>query len=180
MKKWMLLLVAVLMLAGCANGGNGEGNTTPAPGNHQGGVSNGKSEPAGYVFEYEGVKIWMDMEASSVITALGEADQYFEAASCAFEGLDKKYTYGSIEIDTYELDGKDYVSCVYFRDDLVTTPEGIGLYMTKEDMVKTYGENYKEEYGMYVYEKDGMKLKFLIKENEITSIEYSSNVLEIE
>jgi len=75
---------------------------------------------------------------------------------------------------------KDYVSCVYFRDDLVTTPEGIGLYMTKEDMVKTYGENYKEEYGMYVYEKDGMKLKFLIKENEITSIEYSSNVLEIE
>lgn len=186
MKKWMLVMISVLAVAlvGCGNGENPEGgdNTpTPVNGNEESGNKNkGKSEPTGYVFEYEGVKIWMDMDASEVIAALGEADKYFEAPSCAFEGLDKQYTYGSIEIDTYELEGKDYVSGVYFRDDLVSTPEGVSLYMTMEDMTKAYGNGYKEEYGMYVYEKDGMKLKFIIKENEITSIEYSSTVLDVQ
>ncbi|MBE5950302.1 MAG: hypothetical protein E7260_01770 [Lachnospiraceae bacterium] len=186
MKKWMLVLLSVLTIAliGCGNGensGNGENDSTPAPTKGVTGSenkNNGKTEPAGYVFEYEGTKIWMDMDASLVVNALGEPDKYFEAPSCAFEGLDKKYTYGSIEIDTYEIDGKDYVSCVYFRDDLVNTPEGICLYMTMEDMVNAYGNGYKEEFGMYVYEKDGMKLKFLVKDNEITSIEYVSTVLD--
>lgn len=182
MKKWMLLLVMTLLLAGCGDSGK-EPDGTPTPdaaGENSGNENVGRDEPAGYVFEYEGVKIWMDMEASPVIDALGEADGYFEAPSCAFEGLDKQYTYGSIEIDTYELNGKDYISCVYFRDDLVTTPEGVGLFMTKEDMVQAYGEGYTEEYGMLVYEKDGMKLKFIITENEITSIEYASTVLDVE
>lgn len=186
MKKWLLALLCVLTVAviGCGSGENvGEGNDTPAPTKGTEDSSNknhGKSEPAGYVFEYEGTKIWMDMDASVVVNALGEPDKYFEAPSCAFEGLDKKYTYGSIEIDTYEIEGKDYVSCVYFRDDLVNTPEGICLYMTMEDMTNVYGNGYKEEFGMYVYEKDGMKLKFLVKDNEIISIEYASSVLDVE
>ena len=43
-----------------------------------------------------------------------------------------------------------------------------------------YGENYTEEFGMLVYEKEGMKLKFIITDDEITSIEYTSNVLDTE
>jgi len=138
------------------------------------------TQPKGYVFEYQGVKIGMDMEASPIIAALGEPASYFEAPSCAFEGLDKTYSYGSFEIDTYEQNGKDYISCVFFCDDLIETPEGVALFETKADMTAAYGENYKEEFGMIVYEKEGMKLRFIVEDNEITSIEYASTALEVE
>ena len=131
-------------------------------------------------FEYNGVKVGMDMEAAPIIAALGEANTYFEAPSCAFEGLDKTYGYGSFELDTYELEGKDYIAGVFFCDDLIETPEGVCLFETKADMTKAYGENYVEEMGMLVYEKEGMKLKFILEGNEITSIEYASGALDVQ
>lgn len=186
MKKWALVTILALALAtGC--GGSEEGETkdnqttTQTNQNQNSGAQTSiNHEKKGYVFEYNGVTVGIDMEAAPIIEALGEAESYFEAASCAFDGLDKTYTYASFEIDTYEIDGKDYVSCIYFRDDMIETKEGISLFMTKEDMVAAYGENYTEEFGMLVYEKDGMKLKFILTEDEITSIEYTTTVLDVE
>lgn len=189
MKKWMFVIAMALVLTGCGNKEKEENNgadTTPTTVEQQDNQASGNkdtnkaTEPKGYVFEYNGVKIGMDMEAAPIIKALGEPTSYFEAASCAFEGLDKTYGYGSFEIDTYEQDGKDYISCVFFCDDLIETPEGVALYETKADMIAAYGEGYKEELGMLVYEKEGMKLKFILKEDEITSIEYASTVLEVQ
>lgn len=179
MRKW--LCVCLVALAGCltACGGDetGESNNNKTDNSP---VSDTKvnHEAKGYVFEYNGVKIGADMDAAAIIEALGEPKSYFEAASCAFQGLDKVYGYGSFEINTYELDGKDYVSSVLFKDDTVSTKEGISLFMTKEDMTKAYGSDYKDEQGMYVYEKDGMKLKFLFENDEITSIEYTTTILD--
>lgn len=183
MRKWTLcIIVAFVLAAGCGSTDTTENKTTTQTNQNQENqakISTG-NETKGYVFEYNGVSIGMDMEASAIIEALGEPEDYFEAPSCAFEGLDKTYTYSSFEMDTYELDGKDYISCIYFRDDMIETKEGISLFMTKEDMIATYGENYTEEFGMFVYEKEGMKLKFILTNDEITSIEYASNVLEVQ
>lgn len=191
MKKLVLVLMFALVLTGCGKekaNDNVNNEPTPVesqdkqnntnPENNDKADTNKVTEPKGYVFEYNGVKIGMDMEAAPIIAALGEADSYFEAPSCAFEGLDKTYSYGSFEIDTYEQNGKDYISTVFFCDDLIETPEGVCLFETKADMVKAYGEGFKEEFGMLVYEKDGMKLKFILNGDEITSIEYSSTVLD--
>lgn len=191
MKKLVLVLLMALVVTGCGKekAGDDANSNQPTPAesqNNQGSETkedgkndtNKVTEPKGYVFEYNGVKIGMDMEAAPIITALGEADTYFEAPSCAFEGLDKTYGYGSFEIDTYEQDGKDYISTVFFCDDLIETPEGVCLFETKADMMKAYGDGFKEEFGMLVYEKDGMKLKFILEGDEITSIEYASTVLD--
>lgn len=193
MRKLVLVVMFALVLTGCGkekteNAGNNSQTTVVETQNsqqNQGSETNSNktdtnkvTEPKGYVFEYNGVKIGMDMEAAPIIASLGEADTYFEAPSCAFEGLDKTYSYGSFEIDTYEQDGKDYIAAIFFCDDLIETPEGVCLFGTKADMVKAYGENYKEEFGMLVYEKDGMKLKFIVEGDEITSIEYNSTVLD--
>lgn len=192
MKKLVVVLMFALVLTGCGkektNDNANINEPTPVESQNnqanQGAENNDKAEtnkvtePKGYVFEYNGVKIGMDMEAAPIIAALGEADSYFEAPSCAFEGLDKTYSYGSFEIDTYEQDGKDYISTIFFCDDLIETPEGVCLFETKEEMMKAYGEGFKEEFGMLVYEKDGMKLKFILDGDEITSIEYSSTVLD--
>ena len=193
MKKLVAVLLLALVVAGCGKekAGDDVNNNQPTPVENQGNQgseaknedkadTNKVTEPKGYVFEYNGVKIGMDMEAAPIISALGEADSYFEAPSCAFEGLDKTYGYGSFEIDTYEQDGKDYISTVFFCDDLIETPEGVCLFETKADMIKAYGEGFKEEFGMLVYEKDGMKLKFILEGDEITSIEYASTVLDVQ
>ncbi len=196
MKKLVLVLMFALVMTGCGKDkteDNGNENNSTVVENQNAQESqdsetknddktdtNKVTEPKGYVFEYNGVKIGMDMEAAPILAALGEADSYFEAPSCAFEGLDKTYSYGSFEIDTYEQDGKDYISTVFFCDDLIETPEGVCLFETKADMIKAYGEGFKEEFGMLVYEKEGMKLKFILEGDEITSIEYSSTVLEVQ
>ena len=143
MRKLVLVMMFALVLTGCGKEKtNDTGNNQPTPvesQNTQGVTENSvtetdqkdktetnkATEPKGYVFEYNGVKIGMDMEAAPIIAALGEADSYFEAPSCAFEGLDKTYSYGSFEIDTYEQNGKDYISTVFFCDDLIETPEGV-------------------------------------------------------
>lgn len=178
MKKRFLTIVAALTIASCSLAGCGsEDNksTTTAPSNN----SSVSHEAKGYIFEVNGVKVGMDMEADPIIKALGEPTNYFEAASCAFEGLDKMYGYGSYEVDTYELDKKDYISGVIFKDDMVSTKEGISIGNTKDDMIKAYGEGFKEEQGMLVYEKEGTKIKFVLDENnEITSITYSSTILD--
>lgn len=192
MKKLILVLMFALAVTGCGKEKD-ENNTQPTPveqqGNHNADANDGTtgetannkgSELKGYVFEYNGVKIGMDMEAAPIIAALGEPASYFEAPSCAFEGLDKTYSYGSFELDTYEQNGKDYISGIFFCDDLIETPEGVCLFETKADMIAAYGETFVEEFGMLVYEKEGMKLKFILEGDEITSIEYASTVLDVQ
>lgn len=135
----------------------------------------------GYIFQTEGVSgmvsMSVDMDAAPVIQSLGEADSYFEAPSCAFQGIDKIYTYSHFEIDTYPDGDTDRISMILFLDDLVSTSEGICIGMTKEDMEKAYGTDYEVSNGFYRYTKDKMKLAFIIKDGEISSIEYDSLVL---
>lgn len=131
----------------------------------------------GYVFISKDVVIEMDAEAEPVIEALGEPLSYFEAASCAFEGLDKIYTYSGFEINTYPGKDKDYISSVIIKDDSVTTVEGVTIGDSKEKMEQAYGTECTVEENLYIYEKDDMKLRFIVKDGVIEAIEYVSNVL---
>lgn len=130
----------------------------------------------GYVFVAGGVTVEVDADMAPVLQALGEPASYFEAASCAFEGLDKIYTYSSFEIDTYPQQDQDLVSAVILKDDSVTTVEGICIGDSLEKLQETYGDG-EQENGMLVYEKDGMKLCFILQDDNIISIEYRSTAL---
>ena len=131
----------------------------------------------GYAFISKDVVIEMDEEAAPIIEALGEPLSYFEAASCAFEGLDKIYTYSGFEINTYPGKDKDYISSVIIKDDSVTTVEGVTIGDSKEKMEQAYGTQCTVEENLYIYEKDDMKLRFIVKDGVIEAIEYVSNVL---
>lgn len=137
---------------------------------------------SGYMFKTDGISgsilLTADMEAAPVINALGEPENYFEAPSCAFMGVDKIYTYSHFEIDTYPDGGTDKISMILFLDDLVATPEGICIGMTIDDVKRVYGNGYEEINGACVYKKNNTKLTFLVKNGEISSIEYTSMVLE--
>lgn len=131
-----------------------------------------------YVFEYKGVKIAPDMNTNEFLSALGDPLHYYEVKSCAFEGMDKIYTYTSFEISTYPNGANDLVSSIYFKDDTVTTQEGAYLGMAKSDVLALYGSNYTESAGAYVYSKGGMELHFIFDGETLASIEYVTTVLE--
>lgn len=131
-----------------------------------------------YVFEYKGVKIAPDMNTNEFLSALGDPLHYYEVKSCAFEGMDKIYTYTSFEISTYPNGANDLVSSIYFKDDTVTTQEGAYLGMAKSDVLALYGSNYTENAGAYVYSKGGMELHFIFDGETLASIEYVTTVLD--
>ena len=133
----------------------------------------------GYYFIYDGMEIKIDMPAKEVLEQLGEYKTYFEAQSCAIDSMIRTYGYGNFEIDTYELDGTEYISSIFFKDDTVMTKEGAFLFMSRDRLFYLYGEDCVEEAGMMVFYKDKMKLKFLISNDEVISIQYASLVTEV-
>ncbi|MFP4698532.1 MAG: hypothetical protein ACLFMO_07480 [Eubacteriales bacterium] len=178
MKKLSILLV-LLLLVGCSDA---EPTSTD---NQTVEVDNDKTQTkdktkqndeSGFEFESNGVTIAINQEAKTVVEKLGDSLDYFEAPSCAFDGMDKIYTYNGFELHTYEVDGVDYVLSVIFLDDSVTTKEGVYLFSSLDDVLEVYGENYTENQGLYTYEKGDTTLSFLIENNEVVSIEYMAVV----
>jgi hypothetical protein len=132
----------------------------------------------GYTFTHGGTTISIDADFAPLYIALGEPRSYFEAASCAFEGLDKMYNYGGFTVNTYPQGDEDFVSSVVLNDDTVATPEGLRIGSSFAEMEEAYGPAEASDSGQIIYRKDDMKLGFILKEEMIIAIEYLSLVLE--
>ncbi|MCR4904265.1 MAG: hypothetical protein K6A23_15510 [Butyrivibrio sp.] len=139
-------------------------------------------EKSGFYYLAEGPKgtmdITADMDMSDVLSTIGDENTYFEAASCAFEGLDKVYTYDHFEIDTYPDGDVDKISAIVLLDDLSTTKEGVYIGQTKADMESVYGTDYENNSNSYVYTKEDVHLEFILEGDTIISISINSSVLD--
>lgn len=191
-KKIILLIAAVLLLTGCSNKdkevpvsndtsaadvtgtdlGKEEAETEGTASENT--VSEGAADDQviDYPFVYNNVTIHMNSEAAQVVEALGESQDYFEAPSCAFQGLDKIYYYSGIELNTYPLDGVDYISSINLIDDSVSTVKGIYLGSSLEEVTTAYGDDFTEDMGLYTYTLGETELTFLIEGNVVTAITY--------
>lgn len=129
-----------------------------------------------YAAAVEGVRIAVDDPAEPVLSALGEWSSYDESPSCAFEGLDKIYGYGSFEIQTYTKDGKDYIRAVYLIDDGCRTQRDIAIGDTAEAVKEAYGTPTRESEGSLQYAGEGMTLTFLLRDGIVTNIQYLKDV----
>jgi len=189
MKKLTAVLLAagIVLLTGCGedekviegnvqNVVSGQEESGSNEGEDQGGQTSSQNAK-GYVFTVNGTVVEIDAKADPIVEQLGEPASVYEVPSCAFEGVDKKYSYNGFELDTYPLDGEDHVSAVVFKDDSVATTEGICIGDSLEKLTEAYGEG-AEEGGMIVYGKDGMKLCFILQDGSVASIEYRSTILE--
>ena len=126
-----------------------------------------------YFFTVDGFAIAPDMDMSLVLEKIGKEKSYFEAESCAFQGLDKMYTYADFEIDTYPQGDKDLISAILLKDDLVETDEGVAIGESLSDIEAAYGSA-KAEDGTVTFTKGNMKLVFILEGDSIASIEYDS------
>lgn len=174
MKKIILLLTASLMvlsLAACGGKGN-ETKATDAPATQ---AQQGGSETSdkGFTFTTNGVEIYMDEDAAPVIEGLGEYKDYTESSSCAFEGMDKSYFYGSYYVLTGSLSGREFISGLYFVDDTVETDEGLCIGDSKDKVEQLYGTDGFNGSNAYVMDKGPSKLTIILEGDEVSGITYT-------
>ena len=153
--------------------GNGFENSSASTKDNNPAANNSKVKKDGFMLEYENTKIYMNENMAEVLDKLGEPRRKFESPSCAFDGTDLIFSYPGFEIYTYPEDNNDYIHQINFRDDSITTPEGIYLGSTKDEMIAAYGRDYRQEFSQYTYSKGETELMILIsEEGTVESIIY--------
>lgn len=123
-------------------------------------------------FTCNGIRICLNADAADVIGALGSPVSYTEEASCAFDGLDKTYCYGSFYLTTSPIDGVDRICRIWFADDGVLTDEGLRIGDTWEDARSLYGSQFFSEENTCILEKDGSRMTILFTDGLVSSIQY--------
>ena len=118
-------------------------------------------------------------EAEPVLEALGEADDSFVSASCAYQGDDIIYYYDSLELSVNEIDGVLYITGIVIVDDMIQTPQGLTIGMDIDEalaLMEAIGNKeltMEEDRGVYSFRYGPALL--LIKsdaDGEITAIQY--------
>lgn len=154
MKKTLWVAILILLITGCSQ----------------------KSLDEGYSFEINGFDIVMGETADDFLTKTGVPVEQYSAPSCAFDGDDTVYDFGSYQVTTYLTDGKEIFTGVYLLDDTFSTKEGIKIGSKLSEMLSVYGDEYQESYGAYKYSSGLTDLSFVVINDVITSISYLHKV----
>ena len=186
-KRIFLLVIVLMLLQGCAGKTpNAAPNNAPAiapnPGvQEQPQISQPSSDagPQGFLFEAYSQNIYVCAEAAPILAALPEPRDTFESPSCAFEGMDITYFYPGFELTTYPKNNKEYVLSIVFTDDSITTPDGIYLGGTLQNVEKAYGVDYERSDGQITYSRGKGSLIFTFEQDIIVGIVYTMIIEEI-
>lgn len=163
------IVCLVPVLASCGGGG-GEIVLTDDSGDETDDVSGG-------VFSFKiasGASVAPNDNLATFIAAAGQPVSYEESNSCAYIGLDKVYVYSGYTIYTYPVNGVDYLLQLKFTDDSVSTPEGISIGCTEEEVVSTYGRGFKKIGDSIVYYRGATSLQFTLKSGVVNAVSYSA------
>ena len=170
----LIVLSLIFALASCGSG-SPDNRTPTAPsgaGSSEAGAS-AQAESAEYVFETGGTVVALGDDMAQVLAALGKPLSYFEATSCAFEGLDKTYTYSGFAITTRPEGDADFVNSILLTDDSTVTPEGLYIGCSAADVMAVYGEEPQTESEWVLgYTKGGSAMNFVLEDGKVVSIEY--------
>jgi len=131
-----------------------------------------ESKPKEYSFKSGNTAVNMGAAAKDILTALGKAEKESEVNSCACQGKLKTYSYKGFEVSTIQDKGTDIISSVYILDKTVSTPEGISIGSSKEDVLRIYGKDCKENKGVYIYSLGNSELNIFTTNNVVDGIEY--------
>lgn len=170
MKQLLIFVMTALLLFNMTACDSGKIGMTGIPADSQ--LQNNEE----FVFRYNGTEIRMHAPAAPIIEVLGEPKSYTEQTSCAFDGLDKTYYYGSFYLDTYPADGEDFVYGWWFADDSVSTEEGIRIGDSQTEVEAAYGTESFNGSNTYTITKGGGTLTVILEDGTVASIQYAINM----
>ena len=133
-----------------------------------------QEEIESYAFNYNGKEIKLGAEFSR--EEFGQELGYSEVPSCAFEGVDKTYTYEDYEITTYQDGDKEKIRTIYLLNENAQTEEGVKITDSLDDLKSKYKEEPTISDNKYTYTKGDTSIEFIVENEIITSIEYVLNV----
>ena len=175
MKKIALcvfVLVIGVMLVACSNGNN-NGDLNGNPDNTTPPAGGDIPVPDVFSFTYKDVIIELNSNISDILGALGEPSSILESPSCAFDGIDRIYSYPGIQIYTYPVGDDDFIHTIGFFTDAVSTTEGkIFLGNNSQAVIDAYGPDHTYETGMYRYTRGKTVLEFLVEDDIVIGITY--------
>ncbi len=132
---------------------------------------NNEEQKLEYVVDIDGMNLTPGQNID--VTKLKEGYDYFEIPSCAFEGIDKVYTYDDYELTIANVDGVDKVYSVYYSGDGVSTKEGIKVSDEVAKVKDIYGEDFTLD-GEDIYYSDGnLNILFLTNNDVVVGITYT-------
>ena len=173
-----LMASMALGFAACSDAGTEDpvsvgGQTTVATDASQGGAGSDQSTASGeYAFAYNGVKLVVNTDVAGPLSQIPEEPKFFESESCAYQGMDKTYTFTHFVVYTYPAGDKDMISSVELKSDAVSTEEGIRLGASRDDVIAKYGDGFQEVGTVLKYTKGDSVLSFIIKDGEVDGIVY--------
>ena len=163
-----LLVCATLCLAACGNAQGGDIAFTV--GGEQGSAQATQAkqeETEGFYFMAGNVMITpgMTFDAETL-----PAENVYQVPSCAFEGTDNVYSYGSYEITAFNDGEKELVYSIFFIEPDVSTPEGLANGDDLSKAKELYGD-YIEDDAAWIFTRGNTELYVISEEDVIVSIE---------
>lgn len=158
-----VLCLCLVFLGGCGK-------------NAQNGTDNSQTENGGssFAFSIDGVAIEPGEDFAGAYAKLGEPDNYTEAASCYYDGMDKVYTYDGFEVRTYPDGDKDIIQDLCLSSDEYSTDKGITVGSSLEDVTSAYGEDYSLIGKMYKYYEDETRyIYFFVMDDAVKYFGYA-------
>lgn len=136
MKKWFLILLAVVILSAmtaCSK-------------------ETASFSKADLSLTVNGAVLTTETPVQDMLASLGDDYTFAEAISCVYEGMDKTYDYGDWTIYTYPDGEQDRLMELYCVGGDVSTAGGITFGSGKNEIVARYGDGYVEAGSMLSYE----------------------------
>lgn len=124
-----------------------------------------QAAPKGYGFTYKRVTVYMHGKASGLLQKAGRPKSKSESKSCAYDGMDRTYTYRDFVVKTYSKskNGTEYINSIELLTSKVSTKEGVKVGSSKNDVIDAYGRA-TAKFGVYTYTKG--KCRLMIEMNE--------------
>lgn len=181
----ILALVLTMCLFACGDSGNADleitrDETVTASGSETETTEETETEEdvqveeGAYSFTAEGVELIPG--AAFDASKMPEPQSTFTVPSCALEGTDNVYSYGTFEVTAYNEGNGEFIYSVYLFDANISTNEGLSVGDNKDKVIEIYGDNYTDNNGEFTYKKGNTLLVIVFQNDMVLSIDFRLDV----
>lgn len=135
-------------------------------------VKDGENSSSPFSIVYKNVTIKLDADAKNVLSALGEPKSADNLGDCGGIGVQTKYEYDDISVNTLKEKDGEKIHKISLLNDLVSTSRGISIGADEASVREAYGKPSAEENGKLIYKSGNLELEFTLKGGSVSAINY--------